>query len=83
MVERVLCRRTDEDEDALLYRRQQRILPRGVEAMHLVQEQGRLTTVHGFIGLRQLDDLSHILDGSIYGVELHELTLCTVRYNVG
>ncbi|MNG37056.1 hypothetical protein D3C84_1242870 [compost metagenome] len=36
MVKGVLCRRPDEDEDALLDSRKQRILPRGIEAMDFV-----------------------------------------------
>ncbi|MNR55214.1 hypothetical protein D3C85_1755410 [compost metagenome] len=38
MVERVLGRRPDKDEDALLDSRKQRILPRRVKAMDFVQE---------------------------------------------
>ncbi|MNI81912.1 hypothetical protein D3C73_1385680 [compost metagenome] len=48
MVERVLRRRADEDDRPLLHRREQGILPRRVEAVHLVEKQDRLAPIHRF-----------------------------------
>ena len=59
--ERVLGGRADEDEQAVLDVREQRVLLGAVEAVHLVEEQDRALAVLAEAGPGPLDDLAHVL----------------------
>ena len=59
---RVLRRRADEDDEALLDVREQRVLLGAVEAVHLVEEEDRALPVLPEPIARSVDDLANILD---------------------
>ena len=59
--ERVLGGGADEDEQALLDVREQRVLLGAVEAVHLVEEEDRAAALLADAGARPLRDLAHVL----------------------
>lgn len=74
VVERIFRRGADEDDCSLLDGRQQRVLLRPVEAVHLIQEQNRLRIVQIAVVLRLLDDRAHVFDRGIDRIETDELS---------
>ncbi|MNN81672.1 hypothetical protein D3C81_1985210 [compost metagenome] len=82
-MERILRRRTDENNSPLLHGGQQRILARTVETVHLVQEKNRLGTVQRFVALGALDDLPHVLHRGLHRIQAYKFTLGVVGNDMG
>ena len=72
LVVRVLGRRADQRDKALLHGRQQRILLRLVEAMDLVEEQDRPLAARAQAFAGAAEHLADVLDGRRNGGELFE-----------
>ena len=76
---RVLGRRADEADRAVLDERQERVLLRLVEAVHLVEEQHRAPAALATQRLRLLDRGAHVLDAGHHGRERDELRIAGPR----
>ena len=73
--ERIFSGGTDEDEEALLDVRQERVLLGAVEPVHLVEKQDCPPPVLSEAGASSLDDLTHVLDPGVHRGERLERLL--------
>ncbi|MNP28746.1 hypothetical protein D3C76_1217310 [compost metagenome] len=83
IVKRILCRRADKDNGALLDGGQQRILPGAVETVHLIQKQNRLRAVQRLVALGSVDHLPHILYRGFNRIQPNKFALRMIRNNMG
>ena len=81
--EGVLGGRADEDEQALLDEREQHVLLRAREAVHLVEEEDRSLAALAEPGAGPLGDLAHVLDARAHRAERLERLLAHARDEAG
>ena len=80
---RVLCRRADQNQGAVLHKRKQVILLAFIKAVNLVDEQNCLLPVHAEVLLRLLHDCLHILFPGDGRIDLGEFGLRRVGDDAG
>jgi hypothetical protein len=80
---RVLRRRTDEDECAVLDERQESVLLRLVEAVHFIEEQDRRPPAGASRGGCLLDSLADVLDARRHRRKRDEMRIAGARDEPG
>ena len=81
--ERVLGGRADEHEETLFDEREQHVLLRAGEAVHLVEEQDRALAALAEPGPGPFGDLAHVLDARAHRAERLERLLADARDEAG